>query len=85
MVMETLPYAQTRDYVEKVMANYWIYRRLMGQDTKTLDAIANGERSAQASLDRPVVQYVPQAQASAQMPPPPTAISAPLPITAGKP
>ena len=97
LFIESVPIPQARDYVEKVMANYWIYRRLMGQDTRTLDAVANGERSAQASLDRPVVQYVPAAQAPTtvattfsptagqQMPPAPTAISAPVPVLTGKP
>jgi soluble lytic murein transglycosylase len=52
MVMETLPYAQTRDYVEKVMANYWIYRRLFGKPTRSLDAAASGVRVVDARLDR---------------------------------
>lgn len=52
MVIETLPYAQTRDYVEKVMANYWIYRRLFGKPTKSLDAVASGSRVIDARLDR---------------------------------
>lgn len=52
MVMETLPYAQTRDYVEKVMANYWIYRRLFGRPTRSLDAVASGVRVVDVRLDR---------------------------------
>jgi len=52
MVIETLPYAQTRDYVEKVMANYWIYRRLFGRPTKSLDAVASGARVIDVRLDR---------------------------------
>lgn len=52
MVMETLPYAQTRDYVEKVMANYWIYRRLFGKPTRSLDAVASGARVVDVRLDR---------------------------------
>lgn len=57
LFIESVPIPQARDYVEKVMANYWIYRRLMGQDTRTLDAVANGSRSAQASLDTRAVQF----------------------------
>jgi soluble lytic murein transglycosylase-like protein len=52
MVIETLPYAQTRDYVEKVMANYWIYRRLFGRPAKSLDAVASGARVIDVRLDR---------------------------------
>jgi soluble lytic murein transglycosylase-like protein len=52
MVMETLPYAQTRDYVEKVMANYWIYRRLFGKPTHSLDAVASGSKVVDVRLDR---------------------------------
>lgn len=52
MLMECLPYAETRAYVERVMANYWIYRRLMGRDSATLDAVVTGQRAINASLDR---------------------------------
>jgi soluble lytic murein transglycosylase-like protein len=52
MVVETLPAAQTREYVEKVMANYWTYRRLFGQKTRSIDAIASGVNSVDARLDR---------------------------------
>ena len=54
MLIESLPFAETRAYVERVMANYWIYRRLMGHDSRTLDAVASGERITRASLDAPV-------------------------------
>ena len=40
LVIESMPAAQTRDYVEKVMANYWIYRRLFGEGNRTLDQVA---------------------------------------------
>ena len=52
MVIESLPAAETRDYVEKVVAGYWIYRRIFGEDPKTLDAVASGARSADLKLDR---------------------------------
>ncbi len=42
MIIESLPSSETRDYVEKVMANYWIYRQILGQTTPTLDAMAAG-------------------------------------------
>ncbi len=40
LVMESIPVAQTRQYVEEVAANYWIYRQLMGKDTPSLSQAA---------------------------------------------
>jgi hypothetical protein len=51
LVIESIPVPQARDYVERVMANYWIYRRLLGQDSPSLDAVAQGVRKIDASLD----------------------------------
>ncbi|MBP2316202.1 lytic transglycosylase domain-containing protein [Azospirillum soli] len=42
LFIESLPYAETRDYVEKVVANFWIYRLRLGQETGSLDAVAAG-------------------------------------------
>lgn len=52
MLIESLPAAETRDYVEKVVSGYWIYRRIFGEDSRTLDAVASGARSAELKLDR---------------------------------
>jgi soluble lytic murein transglycosylase-like protein len=51
LLIESLPAQETRDYVEKVMAAYWSYRRMWGQETKTLDALAGGSRLIDARLD----------------------------------
>ncbi len=56
MLMESLPYAETRAYVERVMANYWIYRRLLGQDSPTMDAVASGAHTVRVAMDRPQMQ-----------------------------
>jgi soluble lytic murein transglycosylase-like protein len=53
MLIESLPAAETRNYVERVMANYWLYRRQFGADTKSLDAVA-GAGKASAMLEQPV-------------------------------
>ena len=45
MLIESLPAGETRAYVEKVMANYWIYGRMFGQDSRSLDAVAAGGRA----------------------------------------
>jgi soluble lytic murein transglycosylase-like protein len=52
MLIESLPAKETRDYVEKVMAGYWIYRRQFGQDTPSLDAIATGGQPITLAYDR---------------------------------
>ena len=46
MMMESLPSSQTRDYVQRVMAYYWTYRQIFGQDTTSLAAAASGQRPA---------------------------------------
>ena len=51
MLIECLPAQETRNYVEKVMAAYWTYRRMWGQDTATLDAVVTGARLIDARLD----------------------------------
>jgi soluble lytic murein transglycosylase-like protein len=53
MVIECLPAQETRDYVRKVMAGYWGYKRLWGEDARTLDAVAAGARFIDARLDLP--------------------------------
>ena len=52
LLVESLPALETRDYVEKVMAAYWTYRRKFGGETRTLDALARGEPLADIRLDK---------------------------------
>lgn len=52
LLIESLPAQETRNYVEKVMASYWTYRKLLGAETKTLDAVASGARVIDFRLDR---------------------------------
>jgi soluble lytic murein transglycosylase-like protein len=56
LLIESLPAPETRNYVEKVMASYWTYRRLMGAETKTLDAVASGARLVDFRLDSQIQQ-----------------------------
>ena len=61
MVIECMPAPETRDYVEKVMAAYWTYRKKFGQDVKTLDALATGQKYVDARWDEepaPVIEKV---------------------------
>lgn len=43
LFIESLPASETRAYVERVLANYWIYKLRMGQSVPTLDAVAAGQ------------------------------------------
>ncbi len=52
LLIESLPALQTRDYVEKVVAGYWAYRRKFGESTATLDAAARGEKFVDIRIDR---------------------------------
>lgn len=43
LFIESIPVSETRIYVERVLANYWIYKLRMGQPVPTLDAVAAGQ------------------------------------------
>lgn len=43
LFIESIPYAQTRDYVERVLHYYWMYQLRLGEPTPSLDALARGE------------------------------------------
>ena len=58
LLIETIDVPQARDYVEKVMAAYWIYQRMFGGKLNTLDAVAAGQPNISIMLD-----YVPPAPA----------------------
>ena len=51
LLIETIDVPQARDYVEKVVAAYWIYQRMLGAPLKTLDAVASGARAVPIRLD----------------------------------
>lgn len=51
LLIETIDVPQARDYVEKVVAAYWIYQRMMGAPLNTLDAVASGARAVPIRLD----------------------------------
>lgn len=40
--LESIPFDETRDYVEKVFANYWLYQKRLGLKTWSLDALSDG-------------------------------------------
>jgi len=54
LFIESLPSQETRNFVESVVANLWIYRARLGQPLPSLDAVAAGDWPAYTPLDRPV-------------------------------
>ena len=51
MFIESIPARETRNFIERVLSNLWIYRERLGQPAPTLDAIAAGRRPIYKSLD----------------------------------
>jgi soluble lytic murein transglycosylase-like protein len=45
LVFESMPGGQTREFVQRVISNYWIYRQKAGRDCPSLAALASGARS----------------------------------------
>ena len=43
LFVESIPFAETRNYVMQVMTNYWIYSELAGNDTPSTLAMISGE------------------------------------------
>ncbi len=52
LFIETIPFYETRAFVERVLSNYWIYRMRFNQDTPSLDAVAEGKWARYAAQDR---------------------------------
>ena len=53
LFIEGIPSKETRIFIERVLANLWIYRDRLGQPKPSLDAIAAGEWPLYTPLDRP--------------------------------
>lgn len=56
LFIEGIPSKETRIFIERVLANLWIYRDRLGQPKPSLDAIAAGEWPIYTSLDRPTLK-----------------------------
>lgn len=50
LFIETIPVGETRDYVERVLSNYWIYRLRGREDTPTLAALSSGKSAQYAQI-----------------------------------
>ena len=51
LFVESIPWRESRLFVERVLTNLWIYRRLMHQVTPSLDAVATGRWPILLNLD----------------------------------
>ncbi len=51
LFLESIPLRETRAYVERVMASFWIYRARLGQPTPSLSALAGGAWPVYVALD----------------------------------
>ena len=51
LFIEMIPMVETRNYVERVMANYWIYAMRMGQSLPTLDLVVEGKQASYVPMD----------------------------------
>ncbi|MBN8552837.1 MAG: lytic transglycosylase domain-containing protein [Caulobacterales bacterium] len=52
LIIENIPVSQSRQYVEEVVAAYWIYQRLLGGRLNTLDSVVQGLPLIHLALDR---------------------------------
>ncbi|MBX9575961.1 MAG: lytic transglycosylase domain-containing protein [Caulobacteraceae bacterium] len=74
LLIETIDVPQARDYVEKVVAAYWVYQRIQGRPLNTLDAVASGADGVPLSLDfvpEPPAPVVTPGETPAPAPPAP--------------
>lgn len=53
LFIESIGFYETRNYIERVMANLWLYRMRLGQETPSLDAVASGAWPVLDLLDTP--------------------------------
>ncbi|HEX9836652.1 MAG TPA: lytic transglycosylase domain-containing protein [Alphaproteobacteria bacterium] len=52
LFIESIPARETREFIERVLCNLWIYRIRMGEDAPSLDALAAGERPLYLAADK---------------------------------
>ncbi len=56
LFLESLPSRETRIFTERVLTNYWVYRLQLGQPTRDLDMLAQGDWPVYVGLDVPTKQ-----------------------------
>lgn len=56
LFIETIPFDETRAFVERVLSNYWIYRMRLEQKTPSLDAVAEGKWARYMAQDKGIAE-----------------------------
>lgn len=56
LFIESIPYRETRQFIEKLLTNFWVYRMRLGQRTPSLDAIAAGRWPVFDTIDERLTQ-----------------------------
>lgn len=51
LLLESLPPYETRNYVQRVLAGYWTYKTMFGEEAPSLEAVARGAPLIDARLD----------------------------------
>lgn len=57
LFIETIPYAETRAYVERVLSNYWIYRMRFDQSNESMTELAAARWPRYAALDKGAIKF----------------------------
>ncbi len=52
LFIESIPNPESRDFVEKVLTNFWVYRARLGQPAPSRDKVAAGELPLYEALDQ---------------------------------
>ncbi|MEE8332315.1 MAG: lytic transglycosylase domain-containing protein [Alphaproteobacteria bacterium] len=55
LFIESVPSRETRNFIERVLANLWLYRERFNQEAPSLDALAAGRAPVYKSIDRALV------------------------------
>ncbi|WP_165837664.1 lytic transglycosylase domain-containing protein [Zavarzinia aquatilis] len=56
LFIESIPAAETRLFIERILANFWIYQARLGQTLETLDAAASGGWPIYVPQDRDAIR-----------------------------
>jgi soluble lytic murein transglycosylase-like protein len=62
LFIESIPSPETRNFIERVLANLWIYRDRLGQPSPSLDALAAGDQPVYVALDPQTINVVQHGQ-----------------------
>lgn len=58
LFLESIPSPETRNFIERVLANMWIYQQRLGQPSPSMDALVSGDWPAYTALDGSDVEVI---------------------------